>query len=128
MSSRPAEAALDAMYAAWAEGDAAGVAACYTADATAITPATCNTERDEIRAFFAAGFAGRLAGSRVLSESRSVRACGADSVIVSSQEGILMAGERSLPPGRLIRSTWVLTRRDGQWLIAAFHSTPLLAS
>jgi uncharacterized protein (TIGR02246 family) len=120
-------AALDAMYAAWAVGDADGVASYYTPDATAITAVTCNVGREEVRAFFKAGFAGRLAGSRVLDESRSIRPCGADSAIVISQAGILMAGEASVPPERLVRSTWVLTRQDGQWLIAAFHSGPVAA-
>jgi uncharacterized protein (TIGR02246 family) len=118
---------LDTMYAAWAAGDADGLAAQYTQDATAIAGLGFNNGREAIRAFFEAGFAGRLRGSRVLEESRDVRPCGPGTAIVISQSGILMAGEDSMPAERLVRGTWVLTEQDGQWLIAAFHSSPVTA-
>jgi hypothetical protein len=38
--------------------------------------------------------------------------------------GILMAGERELPAERERFATWVLTRRDGRWLVSAYTNTP----
>jgi uncharacterized protein (TIGR02246 family) len=46
---------------------------------------------------------------------------------VVSTGGVLMPGETSVPPQRLVRATWVLARQDGAWLIAAYHNSPLQA-
>jgi uncharacterized protein (TIGR02246 family) len=115
---------LDTMYAAWAAGDAAAVADLYTEDATVVMPGVCHAGRETVRAWFDAGFAGRLKGSRALDESRRIRFANADAAIVTSRGGILMAGESAVPAARFIRATWVLARQDGRWLIAAYHNCP----
>jgi uncharacterized protein (TIGR02246 family) len=41
---------------------------------------------------------------------------------------ILFAGETEVSdPGKVI-ATWVLEKRDGQWLTAAYHNSPVLAA
>jgi uncharacterized protein (TIGR02246 family) len=116
---------LDAMYAAWAAADADGIARLYTEDATVTMPGVYHVGREAVRAFFTAGFAGRLKGSSALDQPVSVRLCGADAAIITSQGGILMAGETAVPAARTIRATWVLARQDGEWLIAAYHNCPV---
>ena len=51
---------LDDSYRAWAAGDAAGMVADYTADATAIMPGSLRDGRDAIRESMAQAFAGPL--------------------------------------------------------------------
>jgi len=118
---------LAAMYAAWAAEDADGIARLYTEDATVTMPGFYHAGREAVRAWFAAGFAGRLKGSAAIDDPHSVRFCGPDAAIVTSQGGVLMAGETEVPAARQVRATWVLARRDGEWLIAAYHNAPLHA-
>ena len=120
-------ATLDGFYAAWAAGDAESAAKLYTQDATVVQPGVYHRGRDEVRAFFAGAFAGRLKDTTVLDESRYVRFPADGTAIVVSVAGILMPGEASVPAERLVRGTWVLAREDGQWLVASFQSSPLHA-
>jgi uncharacterized protein (TIGR02246 family) len=115
---------LDGLYAAWAAGDADGIARLYAQDATVVMPGVYHTGKEQVRAFFAGGFAGRLKGSSAVDESRSFRFLGDDAAIVVSEGGILMPGEATVPAGRMVRATWVLARPDGEWLITAYHNCP----
>ncbi len=72
----------------------------------------------------AAGFAGPLKGSQVRDEVQSVRHLGADAAIVVSRSAVLMAGETEAPDDRGVMATWTLTRRNGRWLLAAYHNCP----
>ena len=119
---------LDQMYAAWAAGDADAVARLYTHDATVSMPDVYHVGADAIGAWFAAGFAGRLRGSTTIDEARRVRLIGPDAAIVISTSGVLLAGETSVPPERLVRATWVLAREHGQWRIALYGNCPLQAA
>jgi uncharacterized protein (TIGR02246 family) len=120
-------AVLDQMYAAWAAGDADAIAALYASDATVTMPGVYHLGAETIRAWFAAGFAGRLRGSSATDDARSVRFAGPDAAVVISTGGIRLAGEASVPEERLVRATWVLARRDGDWLILAYHNCLLHA-
>jgi uncharacterized protein (TIGR02246 family) len=118
---------LDRMYQAWAAEDSDAIADLYLPDATVVMPGVCRTSSDEVRAYFAAGFAGPLKGSRASDEPRSVKFAAPDAAIVVSEGGVLMAGETSVPAARRVRATWVLARRGGQWRIAAYHNCALQA-
>jgi uncharacterized protein (TIGR02246 family) len=125
------EAAIQAVladsYKAWAAGDADGMVAGYTADATAIMTGSLRDSRDVIRANMAIAFAGPLKGSSTYNKQLSVRFVGKDAAIVVSESGILFAGETDLPDTRKVNATWVFEKRDGQWLIAAYHNSPVVA-
>jgi hypothetical protein len=47
--------------------------------------------------------------------------------IVVSESGILFAGETEVPDTGKVNATWVFEKRNGQWLIAAYHNSPVLA-
>jgi uncharacterized protein (TIGR02246 family) len=115
-------AVLRGIYAAWAANDADAFAASYVEDATVVMPGVYRKGQDEIRAYMAAGFAGPLKGSRAIDEPQSIRLLGADTAIVVSEGGILMAGETDVPAGRQVRATWVLVKQDGQWLITSYQN------
>jgi uncharacterized protein (TIGR02246 family) len=115
---------IHAVYDAWADGDAEAFAELYTDDATVVQPGTHKKDKGEIRTTMAAGFAGPLKGSTVLDEPQSVRFLGPDTAVVVSEGGIIMAGQDDVPAERMVRATWVLTKQDGQWLVAAYHNSP----
>jgi len=117
-------AVIDSLYQAWADNDADAFVASYTEDATSILPGDYNASRAAVRDRMAAGFAGPLKGSQVRDEVQSVRHLGADAAIVVSRSAVLMAGETEAPDDRWVMATWTLTRRNGRWLLAAYHNCP----
>ena len=126
------EAAIQAVlvdsYKAWEAGDAEGMVASYTADATAIITGSRRDSRDVIRESMAQAFAGPLKGSSTWNKQLSLRFVGEDAAIAVSESAILFAGETEVPDdSRKVNATWVFERRDGQWLIAAYHNSPVLA-
>ncbi|MER6099715.1 SgcJ/EcaC family oxidoreductase [Streptomyces sp. NPDC001728] len=125
------EAAVQAVlvdsYKAWEAGDAEGMVAHYTADATAIMTGSFRDGRDVIRQNMALGFEGPLKGSSTRNRQLGIRLLGGDGAIVVSESGILFPGESEVPESRKVYATWVLEKRDGRWLIAAHHNSPVLA-
>jgi uncharacterized protein (TIGR02246 family) len=117
-------AVLDNLYKAWADNDADAFVASYTEDATSILPGEYSASRAAVRDRMAAGFAGPLKGSQVRDEVQSVRHLGADAAIVVSRSAVVMAGETKAPDDRWVIATWTLTRRNGRWLLAAYHNCP----
>lgn len=121
------ETVLADSYQAWAAGDADGMVANYTADATAIMTGSLRDSREVIRESMASSFAGPLKGSSTSNKQLSIRFVGRDGAIVVSESAILFAGETDVPEARKVNATWVFEKRDGQWLIAAYHNSPVLA-
>jgi uncharacterized protein (TIGR02246 family) len=125
------EAAIQAVlvdsYKAWEAGDADGMVASYTAEATAIMTGSLRDSRDVIRENMALAFAGPLKGSSTYNKQLSIRFIGRDGAIVVSESGILFAGDTEVPDPRKVNATWVFEKRDGHWLIAAYHNSPVLA-
>ena len=125
------EAAIQAVlvdsYKAWEAGDADGMVANYTEDATAIMTGSLRASRDVIRESMALAFEGPLKGSATANQQLSLRFVGRDAAIVVSESGILFAGQTDVPDTGRVNATWVFEKRDGQWLIAAYHNSPMLA-
>ena len=125
------EAAIHAVladsYRAWEMGDADGMVADYTADATAIMTGSLRDGRDVVRKNMALAFEGPLKGSSTSNKQLSLRFVGRDAAIVVSESGILFAGETEVPDTRKVNATWVFEKRDDQWMIAAYHNSPVLA-
>ncbi|HEX6933971.1 MAG TPA: SgcJ/EcaC family oxidoreductase [Streptosporangiaceae bacterium] len=125
------EAAIQAIladsYKAWEAGDAAGMVANYTEDATAVMTGSLRDSRDVIRENMALAFEGPLKGSSTCNKQLSIRFVGRDAAIVISESGILFAGQSEVPDTGKVNATWVFEKRNGQWLIAAYHNSPVLA-
>lgn len=126
------EAAIQAVladsYQAWEAGDADGMVADYTADATAIMTGSLRDSREMIRDSMAQGFAGPLKGSSTYNKQLSIRFLGKDAAIVVSESAILFPGETEITDDhRKVNATWVFEKRDARWLIAAYHNSPVLA-
>ncbi len=121
------QAVLEESYKAWEAGDADGMVADYTEGATAIMTGSLRLGRSVIRESMDKAFNGPLKGSATSNSQVSLRFVGRDAAIVISESGILFAGETSVPDARKVNATWVFEKRDGQWLIAAYHNSPVLA-
>jgi uncharacterized protein (TIGR02246 family) len=124
------EAAIQAVlvdsYKAWEAGDADGMVADYTADATAIMPGSLRDSRESIRENMALAFAGPLKDTSIYSKQLSIRFVGSDVAIVVTESGILFPGQTEVPDEGKVNATWLFEKRDGQWLIAAYHNSPVL--
>ncbi|NUP48369.1 MAG: SgcJ/EcaC family oxidoreductase [Catenulispora sp.] len=120
------QAALDASYRGWKAGDADAMVAVYTEDASAIVPGSLRGSRAVIRDSMAAAFAGRLKDTSTSNKQLSIRFLGRDAAIVVTESAILFGGATEAPEADKVNATWVLEKRDGRWLIAAFHSSPVL--
>ena len=114
-------------YKAWEAGDADGMVANYTTDATAIMPGSFRDSRDAIRSSMALGFAGPLKDSSTYNKQTSIRFVGSDAAILVTESGILFGGDTEVPDAGKVNCTWVLEKRAGEWLIAAYHNSPVLA-
>ena len=120
-------AVLDDSYRAWAAGDADGMVAAYAEDASAVMPGSLRDGREAIRASMAAAFAGPLKGTSTHDRQLSIRFLGDDAAVVLSESGILFPGQSQVPGESRVHATWVLQRRDGRWLVAAYHNSPVQA-
>src|ERR1700753_115532 len=91
------EAAIQAVlvdsYKAWEMGDAEGMVADYTPDATAIMTGSLRDGRDVVRQSMAVAFEGPLKGSSTYNKQLSLRFVGREAALVVSASGILFAGE-----------------------------------
>ena len=130
--SRPEdEAAIQSVladsYKAWSAGDADGMVANYTEDATAIMTGSLRGSRDVIRESMALAFAGPLKDTSTYNKQLSIRFVGRDAAIVVSESGILFGSQTEVPDAAKVNNTWVLEKRNGQWLIAAYHNSPTQA-
>jgi uncharacterized protein (TIGR02246 family) len=116
---------LGNLYKAWDAGDADAFVADYTPDATAIMPGSYRTSREEVRQGMAVGFASFLKGSTNVDELQSIRFLGENAAVAVSKTSLRFPGETEVPADRVINATWVLEKRDGAWLIAAYHNSPV---
>src|ERR1700733_4968887 len=90
------QAVLDVLkrgYDAWEANDAEAFVAGYLADASVVQPGIYKKDRGEIRTTMAAGFAGRLKGSRVFDHLQDVRFVNDETAIVVSEGGIVFSGQ-----------------------------------
>jgi uncharacterized protein (TIGR02246 family) len=118
------EGVLADLYKAWDEGDADTFVADYLDDATVIMPGTYRTSREEVRQGMAQGFASFLKGSTTVNSMEGIRFLGENAAIAVSESGILFPGQTEVPAEGMVYATWVLEKRDGRWLVAAYHNSP----
>jgi uncharacterized protein (TIGR02246 family) len=115
---------LENHYKAWDAGDADAFVADYTADATVIMPGIYRTSKEEVRRRMADGFASFLKGSTAIDKVESIRFLGENAAVAVSETGVRFPGETEVPAERMVYATWVLEKRGGTWLLAAYHNSP----
>ena len=115
---------LEGVYKAWDAGDADAFVSDYRDDATAILPGSYRRSKEDVRESMAAGFASFLKGSTSIDKLDSIRFLGETAAVVVSETGIRFPGETEVPADRMVYATWVLEKRDGTWLLVAYHNSP----
>ncbi|WP_335936520.1 SgcJ/EcaC family oxidoreductase [Streptomyces sp. PTD5-9] len=110
--------------AAWAAHDADAFADVFTPDGTMILPGHFQQGRDAIRTFMTNAFAGPFKGTRVTGTPVDIRFADAESGILITRGGILAPGETEPSPERAVHASWVVVKRDGRWLLAAYQNSP----
>ncbi|MBP2049802.1 uncharacterized protein (TIGR02246 family) [Streptomyces griseochromogenes] len=115
------------VYEAWNNADPDAFVAEYFDDATAILPGSYLKSRQEIHGAMAFSFNGPLKGTRSSDKVLNVRFLNDEAAVVISETGILIPGETEAPPERTVYATWVLAKRDGKWLLAAYSNSPSVA-
>jgi uncharacterized protein (TIGR02246 family) len=115
---------LKGVYVAWQANDAEAFVADYLDDASVVQPGVYKKDRQEIQSTMAGAFAGPLKGSRVIDQPQDVRFPNEDTAMMISDGGIVFPGQNVVPSEGTVRATWVLTKRDGRWYVAAYHYSP----
>lgn len=115
---------LENLYKAWDAGDADAFVTDYTEDATVIMPGTYRKSREEVRQNMADGFASFLKGGTNIDKLQGIRFLGENAAVAVSETSLRFPGETEVPAERTVYATWVLEKRDGTWLIAAYHNSP----
>jgi uncharacterized protein (TIGR02246 family) len=116
---------MDELAAAWAAQDAVAFAELYTEDASVVTTVSDERGREAIRASLAAGFASRLKDTTTTETPSRIRFLSDDVAIIDSVSGVALPGEAAARPEMLRRSTWVISRTGGRWLVAAYHNSAI---
>lgn len=119
---------LKNVYDAWDAYDADAFVAEYTEDASAILPGSYRNSREEIRENMRDAFSTYLKGSTTTNKVLDVRFLNEDAAIVITETGVLFPGESAVPDDRLAIASWVLARREGRWLLAAYQNSPAVAN
>lgn len=115
---------LESHYKAWDAGDADAFVTDYMEDATVIMPGIYRKSKEEVRQNMADRFASFLKGSTAIDKLESIRFLGENAAVAVSETGVRFPGETEIPAGRMVYATWVLEKRSGTWLLAAYHNSP----
>ncbi|MER7048115.1 MULTISPECIES: SgcJ/EcaC family oxidoreductase [Streptomyces] len=110
--------------AAWADHDAAAFARNFTPEGSMILPGFYRDGRQQIEEFMAAAFQGPFKGTRVTGTPLALKFLRPDVALVITQGGILAPGETEVADERAIRATWVISKENGEWLLAAYQNSP----
>ncbi|MDQ6729630.1 MAG: SgcJ/EcaC family oxidoreductase, partial [Actinomycetota bacterium] len=92
-----------------------------------VLPGAYLKSRQEIHDAMAFSFEGPLKGTRSSDKVLDVRFLNDDTAVVISETDVLIPGESEAPPERTVYATWVLAKRNGKWLLAAYSNSPSVA-
>ncbi len=111
----------------WEDNDADGVADLFTEDATLVLPGQVLLKgRDEVRTYFAHGYAGPMKGTKVTGTPLTARLVSDSFAVVVTEGGVIAPGDTAPTDKALIRATWVLAKgADGEWRLTAYHNSPV---
>lgn len=110
---------------AWASHDPDAFAAAFTADSNVVIAGAYLQNHAEVLAYISAAFSGPVKGTRVISDPVYLEYLGDNIALMITEGGILVPGETEVSPERAIRGTWVLAKVGKEWLIRAYHSSPI---
>ncbi|GII88168.1 hypothetical protein Ssi03_61580 [Sphaerisporangium siamense] len=107
---------------AWARKDAKAFADVFTPDGTMILPGSYNKGTAEIEAFMADAFTNKYKNTTVTGTPLDLRFLTPDTAVITTGGGVLAQGETIVSDKEAIRATWVITRYEGDWKLAAYQN------
>lgn len=110
---------------AWANSDPLAFAAIFDENTKVVIGGVYLRSRDEVLSYISAAFAGPVKGTQVVSDPVYVTNVDVNTALMITQGGVLVPGETKVSPERAIYATWILTKESGNWLISAYHSSPI---
>jgi uncharacterized protein (TIGR02246 family) len=111
--------------AAWERNDADAFAEIFVDNGSMLVGDEQLRGRDEIRKYMAAAFEGPYKGGRLTEEPLEIKLLAPDVAVAITQGGVLYEGDTEVPPGRQVRTMWVVTKKDGDWRLVSHQSSPL---
>lgn len=107
--------------AAWGANDADAFAEMFIDNGSALFGDRQLISRDEIRQYMAEAFAAGWKGTRLIEEPREIKMLTDSSAVVIADGGVARDAEENYT----FRTVWVVVKRDGDWRIASYQTSPV---
>ncbi len=115
---------VDGIATSWAANDPHGFADAYTEDASMILSGDRYfSGREVIRKVIVGQFQTAHSGTTLLQNIVDMRFLSPETAVVITEGGVLVADETEPSADRAMRATWVITKEDDAWKIAAYQNT-----
>jgi uncharacterized protein (TIGR02246 family) len=111
--------------AAWDRNDADAFADLFTTEGSMLAGDNQLTDSEQIRSYLKEAFAGPLQGTRLIESPVDIRLLTDDVALAVTEGGVIYPGETAPAPERSTRSTWVAARRDGDWRLVSYQTSPV---
>ncbi|MEV2275137.1 SgcJ/EcaC family oxidoreductase [Nocardiopsis sp. NPDC049922] len=111
--------------AAWAEGDADALADVFVENGSLLLGDDQYTSREQIRGAMSEALSGPYKDTRLVEQPIDMRFLGDDTAVVVTEGGVARSGEESPAKEYRSRTVWVSVRRDGEWVLLSYQSSPL---
>lgn len=112
------------MVAAWRAHDADAFADLFAEDGTMVLPGLIRQGRAAIREYMASAYRGHYQGTTVVGRPLQIKPLGAGAVAVLTEGGVIAPGAGELADSDAIRASWILVKRDGEWVLAVYQNSP----
>jgi uncharacterized protein (TIGR02246 family) len=110
---------------AWDSNDPAAVAEVFAEDGVMVIGDLALAGPQEIAAYLEEVFAGGYRGSTLVEQPVEVRVIAPGVGLAVLEGGVLLPGETEVPPERVMRSTYVAVRRNGEWTLLNQQTSPM---
>ncbi|MFI6574894.1 SgcJ/EcaC family oxidoreductase [Nocardiopsis sp. NPDC050513] len=111
--------------AAWAEGDADALADVFVENGSLLLGDDQYTSREQIRGAMSEALSGPYKDTRLVEQPIDMRFLGDDTAVVVTEGGVARSVEESPAEEYRSRTVWVSVRRDGEWVLLSYQSSPL---
>jgi uncharacterized protein (TIGR02246 family) len=111
--------------AAWDANDADAFADMFIENGSLLAGDNQLVSREQIRSYMAEAFGGAYKGSRLTFQPLEIRLLTDSAAIAITQGGVIRDGEKSVADTNEVRAVWVAVKRDGDWRIASYQTSPV---
>lgn len=111
--------------AAWDDNDAEAFAAMFTENGSMLLGDDQLCGRDQIRSYVTDAFQGAHQDTKLVEEPLEIRFLSDDVAFAVTEGGVLEKGQSEVARERLVRTTWVTVKRDGDWRLVSYQNSPV---